>query len=234
MPASQQPANSPERRISWAWGELALASDEAEMALDIADRLLASAPGATRSQPIPWLLKLKGEALGALSRREEAIQVLEEARQGALARQERPLLWQIDRALGRQHRRLKQEDLAQRAFASAREGIASLAKTIDDSYLREHFLQVSQSSLPREKPVSTNRIAKAASGGLTEREREVVRLVARGKSNREIADALVVTKRTIETHINNILYKLNLTSRAQLVVWAVEKGLATHEPGSSV
>jgi DNA-binding CsgD family transcriptional regulator len=233
MARSQQPANSPERRISWAWGELALARDEAEVALGIAERLLASTPEAKKDQPIPWLLKLKGEALAALSRREEAIEAFEQARSGAVARQERPLLWQIDRALGRQHRHLKQEDQAQHNFISAREGINSLAKTIDDGYLHEHFLHAAQSSLPREKPASANRAARAAFGGLTQREREVVRLVAQGKSNREIADALVVTKRTIETHINNILYKLNLTSRAQLVVWAVEKGLATHEPGSS-
>jgi len=231
MAREQQPANSPERRISWAWGELALARDEAEVALLIADRLLASAPGAARAQPIPWLLKLKGEALGALSRGEEAIQVLEQARRGALVRQEQPLFWQIDRALGRQHRRLKQEDLARRAFTAAREGINSLASSMDDSYLREHFLQAAQSSLPREKPVSPNRAAKEAFGGLTEREREVVRLVAQGKSNGEMADALVVTKRTIETHINNILYKLNLTSRTQLVVWAVETGLAAGDTG---
>jgi DNA-binding CsgD family transcriptional regulator len=228
MARSQQPRNAPERRMSWAWGEFVLASDEPEIALDIADRLLASAPGATRAQPIPWLLKLKGEALGALSRREEAIQALEEARLGTLARQEQPLLWQIHRALGRQHRRLRQEDLAQRDFTAAREGIASLASTIDDMYLREHFLSTALTTLPREKPLSANRVAKEVFGGLTAREREVVRLVAQGKSNREIADALVVTKRTIETHINNIQYKLNLASRAQIVVWAVEKGLATH------
>ena len=227
LPRERKPANSPERRICWAWGELALASDEAEIALRIADQLLASAPGATRAQPIPWLLKLKGEALGALQHREEAIDALEEARRGALARQEKPLLWQIHRALGRQHRRLKQEDLAQRNFTSAREGIESLASTIDDAYLREHFLQAALTTLPREKPFSPNRAAKAAFGGLTEREREVVRLIAQGKSNREIADALVVTKRTIETHISNILYKLNITSRAQIVVWAVERGLVT-------
>jgi len=234
MARSQQPANSPERRVAWSWGELSLARDEAAVALDIAERLLASTPGAKKDQPIPWLLKLKGEALGALSRREEAIEALEQARQGALSRQEQPLLWQIHRALGRQHRYLKQEDLAQDNFSLAREGIASLASTIDDVYLREHFLSAALATLPREKPISANRVAKAAFGGLTEREREVVRLVAQGKSNREIADALVVTKRTIETHINNILYKLNLASRAQIVVWAVEKGLATHEPGSSV
>jgi DNA-binding CsgD family transcriptional regulator len=228
MPREQPPANAPERRMSWAWGELALASDEPEIALDIADRLLASAPGEARGQPIPWLLKLKGEALGALSRREEAIRVLEEATQGTLARQERPLLWQLHRALGRQYHSLKQEDLAQRNFTSARQVIASLASTIDDGYLREHFLHAALATLPKEKPVTASRVAKETFGGLTEREREVALLVAQGKSNREIADALVVTKRTIETHISNIQYKLNLASRAQLVVWAVEKGLATH------
>jgi ATP/maltotriose-dependent transcriptional regulator MalT len=214
--------------MRWAWGELALANGEPEMALSIADRLLTSAPGATRAQPIPWLLKLKGEALGALSRREEAIQVLEEATQGALARQERPLLWQLHRALGRQYHYLKQEDLAQRNFTSARQVIASLASTIDDGYLREHFLHAALFTLPREKPVTASRLAKEAIGGLTERELEVVTLIAQGKSNREIAEALVVAKITVETHINNILHKLGFTSRTQIVLWAVERGLAKY------
>jgi DNA-binding CsgD family transcriptional regulator len=228
MARSQQPRNAPERRMSWAWGELALAGDEPEIALGIADQLLASVPGATREQPIPWLLKLKGEALLALSRREEAVQALEEARQGALARQEQALLWQIHRALGRLHRHFKQDDLAQRNFISARHGIASLASTIDDVPLREQFLQAALITLPKEKLVSPNRAAKAAFGGLTEREREIVMLIAQGTSNREIAEALVVTKRTIETHINNILYKLGFSSRTQIAVWAVESGLVKH------
>ncbi|HEV2580891.1 MAG TPA: response regulator transcription factor, partial [Ktedonobacteraceae bacterium] len=225
MPREQPPANTPERRISWAWGELALASDEPEMALGIADRLLASVPGAKRVQPIPWLLKLKGEALGALGRREEAIQVLEEAAQGTLARQERPLLWQLQRTLGRQYQYLKQEDLAQRSFTSARQGIASLASTIDDAYLREHFLRTALITLPKEKPVTASRVAKEAFGGLTEREREVAAFIAQGKSNREIADQLVVSYRTVETHVSAILSKLAFSSRAQIAVWAVEIGI---------
>lgn len=225
MPREQPPANTPERRMSWAWGELALASDEPEIALGIADRLLASAPGAARSQPIPWLLKLKGEALGALSRREEAIQALEEAIQGALARQERPLLWQLHRSLGRQYHSLKQEDLAQRNFTSTRQVIASLARTIDDAYLREHFLHAALATFPREKPVTAGRVAKEAFGGLTERERAVAALIAQGKSNREIADELVVSYRTVETHVGTILSKLAFSSRAQIAVWAVEIGL---------
>ncbi len=225
MPREQPPANAPERRMSWAWGELALASNEPEIALGIADRLLASAPGAARAQPIPWLLKLKGEALGALSRREEAIQALEEATQGALARQERPLLWQLHRVLGRQYQYLKQEDLAQRNFTSARQEIASLARTIDDVYLREHFLHAALATLPREKAVAASRVAKEAFGGLTEREREVAAFIAQGKSNREIADELVVSYRTVETHVGTILSKLAFSSRAQIAIWAVEIGL---------
>jgi DNA-binding NarL/FixJ family response regulator len=62
--------------------------------------------------------------------------------------------------------------------------------------------------------------------GLTEREREVVTLIARGLSNGEIASELVLSKRTVEHHIANILSKLGLTNRAQIVRWAMEKGPA--------
>jgi predicted ATPase/DNA-binding CsgD family transcriptional regulator len=54
---------------------------------------------------------------------------------------------------------------------------------------------------------------------LTEREREVAALVARGLSNRQIADELVFTKHTADKHVGNILGKLELASRAQLAVW---------------
>jgi DNA-binding NarL/FixJ family response regulator len=53
-------------------------------------------------------------------------------------------------------------------------------------------------------------------------------LLARGKSNREIADELVVAPRTIETHVSSILSKLGLTSRAQIAIWATEKGLSNN------
>lgn len=54
-------------------------------------------------------------------------------------------------------------------------------------------------------------------------------LIAQGKANREIADILVVNYRTIEAHVSNILSKLGLTSRAQVAVWAAEKGLGKHK-----
>jgi non-specific serine/threonine protein kinase len=60
---------------------------------------------------------------------------------------------------------------------------------------------------------------------LTPREREVAELVALGRSNREIATSLVVTVRTIETHLENAFRKLGVQSRAELAVWAVQHGL---------
>jgi DNA-binding NarL/FixJ family response regulator len=61
---------------------------------------------------------------------------------------------------------------------------------------------------------------------LTEREREVLALVASGLSNKAIAEQLAITERTARTHVSNILGKLNLSSRTQAALYAVEKGIA--------
>jgi two-component system, NarL family, response regulator LiaR len=64
---------------------------------------------------------------------------------------------------------------------------------------------------------------------LTERELDVLRLVAQGKSNREIAEQLVITEMTVRTHVSNILSKLHLASRTQAALYALKEGLASLE-----
>lgn len=67
--------------------------------------------------------------------------------------------------------------------------------------------------------------ASVSADRLTPREREIVRGLARGESNKEIARALDVAESTVKIHVQNILKKLNLTSRVQVAVYAVEHGL---------
>jgi DNA-binding NarL/FixJ family response regulator len=62
-------------------------------------------------------------------------------------------------------------------------------------------------------------------GGLTQREVEVLRLVAEGLSNKEIAQTLRVVVRTVEFHVGNILRKLGVASRVEAAVWAKEQGV---------
>ena len=61
-------------------------------------------------------------------------------------------------------------------------------------------------------------------------EREVAVLIAQGLSNGEIADKLVLSKRTVEKHIGGILSKLGMTNRAQIVRWAIEQDLLKDSP----
>ncbi len=68
-------------------------------------------------------------------------------------------------------------------------------------------------------------IGEAPAEALTGRERDVVRLVAQGRSNREIAQELVISHKTVKTHVSNILSKLNLQDRTQLAIYAIKHGL---------
>jgi NarL family two-component system response regulator LiaR len=65
---------------------------------------------------------------------------------------------------------------------------------------------------------------------LTERELEVLKLLARGQPNQEISEALVISERTVGTHVSNILGKLHLANRTQAALYALRTGLARLDP----
>jgi len=88
-----------------------------------------------------------------------------------------------------------------------------------DPAVQRRLIQQLRGARPR-------RSAPALPDGLTPREAEVLRLIAEGLSNAEIAQRLVVSEATVKTHINNIFSKAQLRDRAQAVVYAMRHGLA--------
>ena len=93
-------------------------------------------------------------------------------------------------------------------------GELSMDPSIAHKLMRE--LQRSSDLPPTEEP-------------LTEREVEVLKLVAQGLTNQQIAERLVISERTVSTHISNILSKLHLANRTQVALYALREGLADLE-----
>ena len=81
------------------------------------------------------------------------------------------------------------------------------------------------SPIKESKPVSLSTELQ----GLTEREREVLDLIARGLTNREIAAQMVISEKTVKTHVSNLLDKLDLEDRTRAAIWALKHGLGSKD-----
>jgi predicted ATPase/DNA-binding CsgD family transcriptional regulator len=214
------------QRIIWcACAELELALRQPERALEIVDALITSLqiqPGVV----IPRLWHLRAEALIALDRADEAGAVLQVActvaqQQGAAA-----LLWRIWVSIGRLAQAQAQRKVAVGAFSAARLIIEDLAAGIPDAQVQDTFLRAATLQLPPRAQPTPRQAARDRSGGLTERERDVAALVAQGQSNRGIATVLILSERTVEKHVERIMAKLGVSTRAQIAAWAVQTGVA--------
>jgi DNA-binding CsgD family transcriptional regulator/tetratricopeptide (TPR) repeat protein len=113
--------------------------------------------------------------------------------------------------------------------------IAELRSTLGDSAFTASWAMGEALSLreaidealagPGESIKPTVRVDKEKYRGLTAREREVAVLIAQGRANRDIAEALVVELKTVEAHVTRILNKLGFDNRVQIATWAVNRGL---------
>jgi DNA-binding NarL/FixJ family response regulator len=106
------------------------------------------------------------------------------------------------------------------AIRTVAEGEALLSPTITKRVIQK-FARMPRPAPPKEL------------GDLSEREREVFRLIAQGLSNAEIAQELYISETTVKTHITHILQKLNLRDRVQAVVLAYQTGVFDGERGSA-
>jgi DNA-binding NarL/FixJ family response regulator len=135
------------------------------------------------------------------------------------------MLWKIETAIGHLHRSQRRRLEARRAFDAARAIADELEATIPDDELRARFREGLDRVIPSVPAPSPQRVAKAAFGGLTRRERDVAELIAHGKANRAIARELGIGERTVEGYVAGALAKLGFESRSQLAAWTVEKGI---------
>jgi RNA polymerase sigma factor (sigma-70 family) len=103
-----------------------------------------------------------------------------------------------------------------RAVRAASEGEALMSPSVTRRLIAEF------ASRPEHRPVATDALAE-----LTDREREIVALVAGGLSNDEIAEALFISRATARTHVSRAMTKIGARDRAQLVVAAYESGLVS-------
>jgi predicted ATPase/DNA-binding CsgD family transcriptional regulator len=222
----QTPAQTMAQRLMWcAQVELALAQGNPARALDMTDMLIASDPNTSEGRNILRVSKSRGEAQMALKQPIEAELALNAAFTIAKEQEARPMQWRNYVLLGNIYQGQERHTEAEHVFAIARTIIEELATTIADESLRDNFMRQATRILPPTRSLSPARATKQTFGGLSKREREVAVLIAQGKSNREIAEMLVLSERTIESHISSILFKLDYTSRTQIATWSIDKGL---------
>jgi predicted ATPase/DNA-binding CsgD family transcriptional regulator len=220
------PAVTMAQRMLWrAAVELALAREEPASALAMIDRQVRADAVAHNGEASLRALTLRGEALAMARRLDEAEAALQEALARARAQGARPVAWRVALELASVYQSQGNTRDAERALATASALVDALAATVSDEPLRAHFQLQAAALFPRQPQSAPVRRDKRGADGLTAREREVAVLIAQGRSNQAIADALVITKRTVETHIANTMFKLGCSSRTQIAVWVVETGL---------
>lgn len=158
-------------------------------------------------------------AVAALGRAGEAVRVAgaldaSNAVTGERIRQRRQAMW--DAALAGAEAALGPE-----AFAAARAAGRAVSLEAVVAEARQHPPE----SAPRGSDAAASISTPGDPAGLTKREAEVLRLVARGWDNRRIGDALSISHRTVGVHVGNILGKLDVETRAAAVAWAHRNGL---------
>lgn len=105
-----------------------------------------------------------------------------------------------------------------RGIKTAYSGESLIEPRVADKILKEFARLIQKQKVPPEKE-------KTELEKLTEREHEVLKLIAKGMNNKEISEYLYISDPTVKTHVSNIMHKLNLRDRVEVVVFAIKAGI---------
>jgi len=213
--------------------ELALAQGDAAAALQSTAEAasLAQAKGMTKNSAKSLLLA--GQALLRLGRTYEAAQRLEQAVTLADSIAHGSLRWKTRLRLAEAYVLLGRPNVE--LLHQALELVTRLAGSLDDEPLRAAFLASPLVVELRSNARSSAALAEATTSapvaasdypaGLSVREVEVLRLVAQGATNRQIAETLVISVKTVNAHITHILNKIGCDNRTAATTFAIQHGL---------
>ncbi|MGO8946092.1 MAG: helix-turn-helix transcriptional regulator [Ktedonobacterales bacterium] len=223
-----------EHLLASALVELLLAQEDkngaGKHALGAVQNLIAHTPNSTSNQLAPRLALLYGKALAANGQPAEAEVMWQAGVASAQKANASAILWMFYADLAHIYRRERRQNEAAHMADEGSRVVHRLAEDLSDSGMRSRFLKAAMAILPSVPIISARQGAKQHYSGLTKRECEVAQFIAQGKSNKSIAEAMIVSERTIESHVSNILSKLGFTARAQVAVWVVEQGLTLNHP----
>jgi DNA-binding CsgD family transcriptional regulator len=199
-------------RLLAAQVEIAVAADDTATAATAADELdaVAEAYRSTGLQAVAT--RSRGAVLLATGRTEEALSILRGACSGWTELEAPYECAKVRVLMASAYRQLGDAESSARELAAARATFLELGAELD-ARLADGGRR---SALP---------------GGLTEREVAVLALAAEGSTNRQIAEALVLSQKTVERHLSNIFTKLNVTTRTAAARFAFEHGIASPRDG---
>lgn len=194
-----------------AQAELWLEKGEPAKALDLIEGLMASTPG-TNDRGVPRLALLRAQALTALDR-EGAQAAVDEVLELAEWVGNPHVSWRARAIAADLYARGGDREAARGMAQDAWATVESLAEGLDDDTSNTFLTEAAE-----RVPGVANAVSEASDelSELTPREREVAALMARGLANKEIAEELVISVGTVETHVKRVLRKLDLRSRAQV------------------
>ncbi|MEZ4569984.1 MAG: LuxR C-terminal-related transcriptional regulator [Thermomicrobiales bacterium] len=207
-----------------ARAQLHLATGNIEEALRLVEGLVEPARHADDAEFSPLLLKLHGDVLARVGRVDQAEAAYRAAAKIATLHGFLPLRLRINAALGNLYRAHDRTRDADTAHQSARSTIELLAEKLGDADIRETFRSQSEALI---KPGPDSAFGEPLLGNepLTPREHEVLSHLIEGKTDREIADELFISPRTVMRHVGNILKKLDVSSRTAAATLAVRHDL---------
>jgi len=127
------------------------------------------------------------------------------------------------------------KDVTSEALLAAVRDVAG-GRTVLDSAVQLRLIQlvVTEPAAAGRGPAPAAQATSAVAEGLTRREADVVRIVAQGLNNRQVARKMLVSEATVKSHLNHILAKLAMQDRAALIAWAWRHGLAGSDESSSL